>query len=237
MTDERAPRPPTAEEAALAARLERLDRLARRRDALATSDRPAATGGPSAAKAAPATGRRTRRHPAQAARYAAVGLSIVSTAGLTSLFMGGSSGAAQQLAGATVVTTSPTGASTNGTGGTASAVTSSPSTTAAPTRVSTGPAVVDGAAFQNRWGTVQVEVTFASDGSIQDVTPLQTPNDRGRSIEINDYAVPRLDAEAVSIQGAQVHTISGATYTSTDYRRSLQSAIDAARAAQITQLA
>ena len=78
---------------------------------------------------------------------------------------------------------------------------------------------------------------IAGDGSLMDVTPLQTPNNRNKSVQINNYAVPRLTTEALSVQSAQVHTISGATYTSNDYRRSLQSAIDAARAAGITTLA
>ncbi len=96
--------------------------------------------------------------------------------------------------------------------------------------------VVDGAVYHNRWGDVQVEATFGPDGSLVNVDAIQTPNDRGTSIQINDYAVPRLDQEALSVQGAQIHIVSGATYTSTDYARSLQSAIDAARSANVTQL-
>lgn len=110
-------------------------------------------------------------------------------------------------------------------------------TTLPPTTLPPQPVVVDGAVYQNKWGNVQVEVTFAGDGSLMDVTPLQTPNNRNKSVQINNYAVPRLTTEALSVQSAQVHTISGATYTSNDYRRSLQSAIDAARAAGITTLA
>ena len=58
------------------------------------------------------------------------------------------------------------------------------------------------------------------------------------AVWINDQAVPRLDSEALQVQSADIHTVSGATYTSTDYRRSLQSAIDAARdaAAHVAQL-
>jgi uncharacterized protein with FMN-binding domain len=90
--------------------------------------------------------------------------------------------------------------------------------------------------FRNKWGNVQVEVTFAADGTLTNVDAIQTPGGRGKSIEINDYAVPQLDADAVDLQSAQVHTISGATYTSDSYRSSLQSAIDAARAAGATTL-
>jgi uncharacterized protein with FMN-binding domain len=96
--------------------------------------------------------------------------------------------------------------------------------------------VVDGAVYRNRWGNVQVEVTFDARGALAAVDAIQTPDDRSKSVWINDQAVPRLDAEALQLQSADVHTVSGATYTSTDYRRSLQSAIDAARDAQLTTL-
>jgi uncharacterized protein with FMN-binding domain len=218
MTTER-PSPSAAEEAALTVRLEQ---LARRRAQPARGPDPDA----SARSRATAVPKRSRRHPAKVARYAAAGLSIASTVGLTSVFAMQAGGASQPVGTATVVSSSAAAGGTSGT-----AVSQAPST------ASTGQsAVVDGAAFQNKWGVVQVEATFAADGSLASVTALQTPNDRDKSIRINDSAVPQLDADATSIQSAQVHTVSGATYTSNDYRRSLQSAIDAARAAGVTQL-
>jgi uncharacterized protein with FMN-binding domain len=62
------------------------------------------------------------------------------------------------------------------------------------------------------------------------------PDGDGKSVGINDRAVPVLDSEALTAQSARVDTVSGATYTSRGYEQSLQSAIDAARAAGITQL-
>ena len=59
----------------------------------------------------------------------------------------------------------------------------------------------------------------------------------GKSVRINERAVPQLNSEALTAQSAEVDTVSGATYTSNDYRRSLQSAIDAARAAGLTAIA
>ena len=47
---------------------------------------------------------------------------------------------------------------------------------------------------------------------------------------------PQFNSEALTAQSADVDTVSGATYTSNDYRRSLQSAIDAANAAGITTI-
>lgn len=217
MSDEHPDPLPTAAELALAARVEQ---LAQRRaaPAAATSNR-ATTGAP----------HRPRRHPAARARAAAVGLSLASTAGLAALFVTGAvSSSASQVAGAKIIgspAAAPSPSTTNP---------GVPRTTPAPARAD---AVVDGGVFQNRWGQVQIEATFAPDGTLISVSALRTPNDRDKSIRINDVAVPRLNAEAVSAQSARVDTVSGATYTSNDYRRSLQSAIDAARAAKVTQLA
>jgi uncharacterized protein with FMN-binding domain len=93
---------------------------------------------------------------------------------------------------------------------------------------------VDGAIFHNRWGDVQVEATITADGRVRSVDTILVPDHRDRSVEINDFAVPRLNAEALAAQSASIDTVSGATYTSNDYRRSLQSAIDAARSTRTT---
>ena len=170
------------------------------------------------------------RRTARAARYAAVGLSIASTAGLTSLFTSAAGSTQQPLSAAAVVS------------GSGSTSTVAPAATATTTRATTATtarrtsSVVDGGVFRNRYGDVQVEATFAADGSLSGVTVLQSPSDRSRSIEINDTAVPELNTEAVAAQSARVDTISGATYTSTGYQESLQSAIDAARAGGLTRL-
>jgi len=117
---------------------------------------------------------------------------------------------------------------------------SAPATTApttAPAAAAASPTVVDGADYSNRWGDVQIEATFDANGALVNVIALQTPHDRSRSIEINNYAVPQLTSEALAAQSASIDSISGATYTSNDYIRSLQSAIDAARAAGVTSIA
>jgi uncharacterized protein with FMN-binding domain len=49
-----------------------------------------------------------------------------------------------------------------------------------------------------------------------------------RDQEINSYAIPQLNSEAVSAGSAQIDTVSGATYTSEGYITSLQSALDKA---------
>jgi uncharacterized protein with FMN-binding domain len=80
----------------------------------------------------------------------------------------------------------------------------------------------------NQFGDVQVQVTFTN-GKITDVKALQLPFDRRRSAEISQYVEPYLRSEALQAQSAQIDLISGATYTSTSYAESLQSAIDKAR--------
>ncbi len=177
----------------------------------------------------PSTGtdtRRTRRaHPAKGARVAALGMSLATTAGLAALFATTNRPASAESA-AVVIS-----------GGARIAGTPSSTTTVRPTVEPTmEPTVVDGAVLRNKWGPVQVEATFAPDGSLAEVVALQTPDDRSTSRRINDHAVPQLTSEALTAQTASVHTISGATYTSDGYRKSLQSAIDAARAAGITAL-
>jgi uncharacterized protein with FMN-binding domain len=152
-------------------------------------------------------------------------MSVLSTAGLTSLFLGDVGGTTQQ--GSATIVQSPSASAASA--GTVPA--GQTPTTASASATST---VVDGAVFHNRWGDVQVEATFAADGSLASVTALEVPGGRGRSVQINDDAVPRLNADAVAAQSADVHTVSGATYTSDSYRSSLQSAIDAARAANVT---
>ncbi|GAA0318267.1 FMN-binding protein [Actinoallomurus spadix] len=86
---------------------------------------------------------------------------------------------------------------------------------------------VTGDTIDTRWGPVQVQVTL-KDGKITKVQALQLPSDNRRDLEINNFAVPQLHQETLSAQSAQIDTVSGATYTSEGYIRSLQSALDKA---------
>jgi uncharacterized protein with FMN-binding domain len=84
-----------------------------------------------------------------------------------------------------------------------------------------------GDTVDTRWGPVQVKITVAA-GKIKKVEVLQSPNGNQRDIEINNTALPILTEEALSAQSAAIDVVSGATYTSDGYTRSLQSAIDKA---------
>ncbi|AKJ14295.1 FMN-binding protein [Streptomyces incarnatus] len=86
---------------------------------------------------------------------------------------------------------------------------------------------VTGDTVQTRWGPVQVRVTILS-GRLTDVTAVQYPSDNPRDQEINSYAMPQLRREALAAQSADIDMVSGATYTSTGYKQSLQSALDSA---------
>ena len=56
---------------------------------------------------------------------------------------------------------------------------------------------------------------------------------RSTGVAINAAATPVLRQEALQAQSATIDTVSGATYTSTGYVQSLQSAIDQARSAGV----
>jgi uncharacterized protein with FMN-binding domain len=88
---------------------------------------------------------------------------------------------------------------------------------------------VTGSAITTRFGNVQVQVTIAG-GAIANVTALQLPNRDGRSQQIASQAEPILRQEALTAQSAKIDLLSGATYTSDAYARSLQSALDQVRA-------
>ncbi|MFG2177427.1 FMN-binding protein [Streptomyces abikoensis] len=86
-----------------------------------------------------------------------------------------------------------------------------------------------GDVIDTRYGPVQVEATLAK-GRLTAVRVLQAPSDRGRDRAIAAYALPRLTQEALGAQSAGIDAVSGASYTSEGYIRSLQSALDRAGA-------
>ncbi|MEU2717465.1 FMN-binding protein [Streptomyces sp. NPDC007205] len=90
-----------------------------------------------------------------------------------------------------------------------------------------GTRTVTGDTVRTRWGPVRVRATIKS-GRLTDVTAVQYPQDNPRDQEINSYALPQLRREALAAQSADIDMVSGATYTSTGYRQSLQSALDSA---------
>lgn len=102
---------------------------------------------------------------------------------------------------------------------------SPPTKTSKPRRLT-----VNGAVIDTMYGPVQVQVTVRG-SRIVSANAINYPQGGGRDQEINSLAIPQLDQEAMQAQSARIDTVSGATYTSDGYRRSLQSALDAAHRA------
>lgn len=92
------------------------------------------------------------------------------------------------------------------------------------------PSVVTGQVVRTPYGPVQVEITLVG-SAISDIEALQLPSDRSYSRRISEVVEPMLRQEALQAQGSRIHLVSGATYTSTGYAMSLQSALDQAPAA------
>ncbi|MCU1485154.1 MAG: FMN-binding protein [Actinomycetia bacterium] len=131
----------------------------------------------------------------------------------------------EHLATGIVATTSTTAPPTPSSGQPATSATPGPST-APPTSAASASRTVDGPDVVTRYGDVQVRITVQG-SRIEDVEALTLPTDRRRSAEISQYAGPRLRQEALQAQSANIDVVSGASYTSEGYARSLQGAIDA----------
>ncbi|WP_042413928.1 FMN-binding protein [Streptacidiphilus anmyonensis] len=150
---------------------------------------------------------------------------------------GGQSASAQ----APVISSGSDTSSTSGTsdtGGTGSAGNGDASSTTAPSAAPSGKAggsssstskssSYTGQAVDTRYGPVQVRIDV-SGGKISKIDVLQYPDGMQRDQDINSYALPVLNQEALSAQSAQIDAVSGATYTSDGYTQSLQSALDQA---------
>jgi uncharacterized protein with FMN-binding domain len=132
----------------------------------------------------------------------------------------GSAGAMSPAAAA-----SPSAATGSSAAAAGTAASPAPSSTAA--SGSSGTRKVVGDAQDTRYGAVQVELVLTGN-KITDVITLQVPNRERRDVEINDQAVPILREEVLAAQSAKIDMVSGASYTSSGYAWSVQSAIDKA---------
>jgi uncharacterized protein with FMN-binding domain len=150
------------------------------------------------------------------------------TAGIAALIglKAQSAGTPRPALGDSQVATEETAPSTAPTGGTRTPTRGAPApTTVAPTSAVTGR--YTGAAAPTPDGTMQVRAVL-DQGKLTDVTVLQQTSG-GRSTQIDSYALPLLKTEALRAQSARIDVVSGATYTSSGYARSLQAALDTAR--------
>ncbi len=86
-----------------------------------------------------------------------------------------------------------------------------------------------GSVADAQWGNVQVQVVIQN-GKITNITFLQYPNERDRSVRINEEADPQLISEAIQAQSANVDIVTGATDTSEAFIQSLTDALSQAQA-------
>jgi uncharacterized protein with FMN-binding domain len=88
----------------------------------------------------------------------------------------------------------------------------------------TGTETVDGDPIDTFYGTVQIALVVQN-GKIVDVQELQMPSDRRLSQQISAQAGPMLRSQALRSQSADINGVSGASYTSYGFWKSLQSAL------------
>ena len=105
--------------------------------------------------------------------------------------------------------------------GAASASAGAPGTGGGPGKTLTGKA------WPTIYGPVQVKVTVTG-GRVTAATAVTYPVNTPRDAQINAFAIPQLNKEAVAAGSAKIDAVSGATYTSGGYIGSLQSALDQA---------
>ncbi len=82
----------------------------------------------------------------------------------------------------------------------------------------------DGNTSQTRWGPVRVRIVV-KDGKIVAASALQSPDGDSRSRSISQQAIPYLVQETLAAQSDQISGVGGASYTSTGWFTSLQSAL------------
>lgn len=170
-----------------------------------------------------------RRQPASLLRRAAPaavlgGVAVALVGFLDSGLTSGPPAASESLAAAATASSAPTQEESN----TPAADSSSESTTDTQTTAAENCAgsteTVTGAAVSIPWGDVQVAATIAN-GKVCEVHAVAYPAGDPHSARINSMAIPTIDTAATSA-GVAFDNISGATYTSEAYRKSLQSILD-----------
>ena len=122
------------------------------------------------------------------------------------------------------------GGTASGSGSTASGGSKTGTAGSAGTSGSGGTAggkTLTGTVASTPYGPMQVAVTMAGK-KITGVKVLQETNTGAMSQQIDANAVPQLTKETLAAQSARIDAVSGASYTSSGYIKSLQSALDKA---------
>ena len=118
----------------------------------------------------------------------------------------------------------------SGAAGSGSSAASGAAAASAPVSAGSGTGTaVTGDAIATPYGPTQVQVTLNA-GKIVKVTVLQHTDDGINSQMIDGHALPLLNSETLTAQSTKIDAVSGASYTSAGYIKSLQSALDKASA-------
>ncbi len=135
------------------------------------------------------------------------------------------------------VPSAPVAATTGGTGGTSSSSSSASGggqTEVVPgafpqgsiaRNLPAGETAVDGKVASTAYGPVQIQLIKRA-GKIVKVAVLVQPTNTLHDVQIGEFAFPKLISETLTAQNGKIDAVSGATYTSAGYIRSLQSALD-----------
>ncbi|WP_406128757.1 FMN-binding protein [Streptomyces sp. NBC_00989] len=108
----------------------------------------------------------------------------------------------------------------------AGANTAAPSQSSAAAAPAAQAKTVTGDVVSTEYGPVQVRITVAG-GKITKAEAVQAPSG-GTSDQKTALSIPKLNQEAVAAGSANIDSVSGASYTSGGYKKSLQSALDKA---------
>ena len=88
-----------------------------------------------------------------------------------------------------------------------------------------GETAVNGKVASTAYGPVQIQLIKRA-SKIVKVAVLVQPTNTLHDVQIGEFAFPKLISETLAAQTGKIDAVSGATYTSAGYIRSLQSALD-----------
>jgi uncharacterized protein with FMN-binding domain len=140
-----------------------------------------------------------------------------------------SAGGAPETPATSAATSPATSAAPPGPAPAATATRSASANAAASAGGSAAARTVTGTVANTQYGPMQVQLTLVG-RKITKVTVLQRTDTGSESNEIDSMAIPQLTSETLAAQSARIDAVSGASYTSSGYIQSLQSALDKASA-------
>lgn len=142
----------------------------------------------------------------------------------TALSAGSTSGSTSSTGTAGVASPSAATGASSGAVTPTTAAPAAPTTSGAPTTTVAATRTATGTDESFRYGDIAVKVTLTGN-KITRVTVASLDETDGRSVQIDNYAVPQLEQEVIDANSANVDSVSGATYTSEAFVQSLGSAL------------